>query len=99
MGKRLPTTPRSKIRQALRQAWLRSRERQAAIKRDKYTCQLCGAKQRMEHKEYVVKVQVHHLDGILDWNKLVDMVLASGLFCGPDKLQTLCEKCHAEHKK
>ncbi len=95
MGKRLPTTPRSKIRAALRQCWLRSRERQAAIKRDKYSCVKCHAKQS-KAKGREVKVNVHHLDGILDWDKLLDMILASGLFVGPDGLQTLCEKCHKE---
>lgn len=100
MGKRLLTTPRSKIRQALRQCWLRSRERLVALKRDKYTCQMpgCGKKQsRARGRE--VKVNVHHLDGILNWNELIDMVLASGLFIGPEGLQTLCEKCHHELKE
>jgi hypothetical protein len=32
MGKKLPYTPRSKVRAALRQLWLRSRERAAALK-------------------------------------------------------------------
>lgn len=31
MGKRLATTPRSQVRSALRQLWLRSRERRAAL--------------------------------------------------------------------
>ena len=35
MGKRLPYTPRSKIRNILRRyIWLRSRERAAALKRE-----------------------------------------------------------------
>ena len=92
-------TPRSRIRAALRQCWLRGRERAAAIQRDKYTCQICGVKQRMENKEYVVKVQVHHKKGILDWNKLINAVLASGLFTGPENLTTVCKKCHAEIKE
>ena len=42
MSKKLPTTPRSKVRAAIRQLWLRSRERAAALKRDNYTCQVCN---------------------------------------------------------
>lgn len=94
MGKRLPGTPRSKVRAALRQAWLRSRERQAALKRDHYTCQTCGAKQsKAVGRE--IKVNVHHKDG-MDWEHLLDLVYSSGLFCGPECLITLCEKCHHE---
>ena len=92
MSKRLPTTPRSKVRAALRQLWLRSRERQAAIKRDRYSCQECGIKQS-EAKGREVKVEVHHLDG-MNWEHLIDSVYESGLLCGPKYLQTLCKKCH-----
>ena len=46
MGKRLPYTPRSKIRNVLRRyVWLRSRERAAALKREKYSCMECKKKQ------------------------------------------------------
>ena len=59
MGKRLLITPNSKIKASLRQLFLRSRERAAAIKRDGYTCQVCGAKQsRAQGRE--VYVEVHH---------------------------------------
>ena len=34
MGKKLLTTPRSRVKAALRQVWLRSRERAAALKRE-----------------------------------------------------------------
>ena len=53
MGKRLEYTPNSKIRQALRQLWLRSRERASALKRDKYTCQICGDKGIMLHADHI----------------------------------------------
>ncbi len=99
MGKKSLTTPRSRIRAALRQVWLRGRERAAAIRRDCYTCQVCGVKQRMEKKQYVTKVQVHHKAGIMDWNEIIDFVLASGLFCSPDYLTTICEKCHQKIKE
>jgi 5-methylcytosine-specific restriction endonuclease McrA len=74
--------------------WLRSRERAAAIKRDKYTCQNlgCGKKQSVA-KGKEVKVQVHHIDG-MNWDALLDAVYASGLFCDPEHLITLCEDCH-----
>jgi len=97
MGKRLEYTPRSKIRAALRQLWLRSRERQAALKRDNYTCQVCNRKQSVaKGKEF--KVQVHHLDGVANWEKLIDLVYEH-LLCSPDSLVTVCKECHGkEHK-
>ena len=93
MGKRLPTTPRSRVRACLRQLWLRSRERAAARKRDGYTCQMhgCGKKQsRAKGKE--VYVEVHHIDGI-QWEKLIDLVYEM-LLCDPKDLITVCEDCH-----
>ena len=97
MGKKLLTTPRSRIQNALRQVWLRSRERAAAIKRDKYTCQRCGVKQsRAKGKE--VSVRVHHKNGI-DWTGVVDLVIER-ILPDPEELETLCCDCHdEEHKK
>ena len=92
MGRRLEYTPRSKIRAALRQLWLRSRERAAALKRDEYTCQCCGRKQsKAKGKEF--SVQVHHKDGIANWETLIDLVYEN-LLCNPKFLETLCKKCH-----
>jgi 5-methylcytosine-specific restriction endonuclease McrA len=89
---RKPTTPRSQVRSALRQLWLRSRERAAAIKRDKYTCQECGVKQsKAKGKE--VKVEIDHLDGI-EWEQMLDYVYRH-LLVSPDKLETVCKGCHA----
>jgi 5-methylcytosine-specific restriction endonuclease McrA len=94
MGKRLPYTPRSRIRSALRQVWLRSRERAAAIKRDHYTCQVCGRKQsKAKGREF--NVQVHHRAGIGDWEKVIDSVY-KGILCNPKDLETLCEECHSK---
>ena len=45
MGKKLPTTPRSRVRSALRKLWLSSRERSAALKREEYCCEVCSVKQ------------------------------------------------------
>lgn len=94
MGKKLEYTPNSKIRQALRQLFLRSRERGNAIKRDKYTCQKCKTKQsKAKGKEF--KVQVHHKEGILNWDELFKAI-RQYLLCNPDLLETLCEDCHEE---
>ena len=94
MGRKLPYTPNSKIRSALRQLWLRSRERLAALKRDEYTCVSCGKKQsRAKGKE--AKVQVHHRDGGIDWDKLIQLI-RERLLVPPELLETLCEDCHKE---
>ena len=90
--KKKPTTPRSKLRSALRQAWLRSRERQAALKRDGYCCVACGVKQSKARGREVA-VNVHHKDPI-NWTALLELIYQSGLMCGPDGLETLCVECH-----
>jgi predicted HNH restriction endonuclease len=89
---------RYRVRAALRNLWLRSSERASALKRDGYSCRQCGIKQsRAKGKE--VSVQVHHLEGIMDWDRIIDGVLNSGLFCGVDGLQTLCRDCHKKLKE
>jgi 5-methylcytosine-specific restriction endonuclease McrA len=94
MGKKLPNTPRSRVRSALRQLWLRSRERAAAIKRDKYTCQKCNRKQsKAKGQEFAV--QVHHKTGIANWEKVIDNIFEQ-ILCNPEHLETLCEECHGE---
>jgi 5-methylcytosine-specific restriction endonuclease McrA len=93
LGKKKLSTPRSKVKAALRLLWLRSRERAAAIKRDGYTCQCCGKKQsRAKGKE--VYVEVHHLSGI-KWDYLLNEVFRV-LLVDPERLQTLCKDCHKE---
>ena len=97
MGKKLEYTPNSRIRAALRQLWLRSRERAKRLKEDNYTCQGCGGKQTMtKGKEF--KVEVHHLKGVTNWDKLFEAV-REHLLCGVDKLETLCKKCHDKEAK
>ena len=92
MGKKLKSTPRSRVRSALRQLWLRSRERAAAMKRDQYTCQKCHRKQsKAKGKEF--SVHVHHKYGILNWDRLIDLVF-EGLLCDPSHLEVLCPDCH-----
>ncbi len=91
MGKRKPNTPRSQVRSALRRLWLRSRERQAALKRDKYTCQECGKKQSMA-KGKEIYVEVHHLNGI-KWEQIIDYIYRH-LLVDPKELETECVGCH-----
>ena len=94
--KKKPITPRSQVRAALRRLWLRSRDRAAAIKRDKYTCQRCGAKQsKAKGKE--VYVEVHHTAGIGNWDTVIDAVCAE-ILCPSEKLETLCKECHDKEK-
>ncbi len=99
MGKKLPNTPRSKIRQALRQLWLRSRERASALKREKYTCEVCKKKQsKAKGKEQ--KVEVHHIKPIeRDWELIIDLIYER-ILIDPKGLKILCPDCHdKEHKK
>ena len=91
--KRKKETPRSQIRSALRRLWLRSRERRAALKRDQYTCQDCGAKQS-KAKGQVVKVEVDHIEGI-EWTRVIDYIYRH-LLVDPKKLETVCVSCHAD---
>lgn len=99
MGKKLPYTPNSQIRSALRRLFLRSRERASAIKRDNYTCQECGKKQsRAKGKE--VYVEVHHEKPIdKDWEKMISCI-RKYLLVEPEKMKTLCKECHrVSHEK
>jgi predicted HNH restriction endonuclease len=97
MGKRLPTTPRSRVRNSLRMLFLRSRERAARIKMDGYTCQRCGVKQSKALGREV-RVEVHHRAGITDWESVIDAVYRE-ILVGPDGLETLCRDCHKEQRK
>jgi len=97
MGKRLPHTPNSRIRGALRNLWLRSRERASAIKRDNYTCQRCGRKQsKARGKEF--SVEVHHRAGVCNWDALISEIRRY-LLCDPAHLETLCKDCHKQEGK
>jgi len=91
-----PITPRGQIVSALRRLWLRSRERSAACKREKYTCQRCGAKQSTA-KGREVKIEVHHINGI-DWNGIAE-IIRERILVNPDNLEVVCKPCHKkEHK-
>ncbi len=93
MTRKLEYTPRSKVRSALRQLWLRSREHSKALKNANYTCERCGVKQsKAKGKE--VRVEVHHIYGI-DWEYIIDEIYKE-ILCSPVHLEVLCEKCHKE---
>lgn len=96
MGKRLASTPRSRVRSSLRALWLRSRERASAIKREHNTCEECGKKGSVA-KGKEVKIEVHHLEGI-EWDNIIDYVYRH-ILIHPDGLQVLCKECHAEEKQ
>lgn len=91
MPKRLPYTPRSRVRSALRQLFLRSRERAAVVKRDKNTCQACGVKGSVA-KGREVKIEVHHKQNI-DWEELINLVYER-LLVNPEGMICLCKDCH-----
>lgn len=90
--KRLETTPRGKVTSAIRQLFLRSRERARALKDAQYTCAACGIKQSVARGREV-KVQVHHREGIGNWQRVIDIIYEE-ILCSPDRLEVLCEACH-----
>ncbi len=93
MSKRLPYTPNSRITSALRQLWLRSRERAATIKRDDNTCSCCGRKgSKAKGKE--VSTHVHHKKSI-NWKKIIKVVRKE-LLADPKHLEVMCVDCHKE---
>ena len=92
MGKKLTYTPRSRVKSALRQLWLRSRERGNAVKRDENACQVCSKKGTKAKNKKRIDIQVHHIDGI-EWEELIDMVYKY-LLVHENKLECLCTDCH-----
>jgi predicted HNH restriction endonuclease len=89
--KRKPYTPASRIRNALRLLWLRSRERAEALKNTGYCCSVCGAKQSTA-KGREVKLQVHHVDGC-DWDGVIETIRKK-ILQTPDRLTPVCKPCH-----
>lgn len=97
MGKKQPNTPRSRVRSALRQLWLRSRERAAALKEASRTCSGCGVKASVA-KGREQAVEVHHLDGVGNWDKVINAVYEE-ILCHPSRLKVVCPDCHKkEHE-
>jgi len=89
MAKKKPNTPRSRIKNALRQLWLRSRERAAALKKSGYKCVDCGVKQSAA-KGKEVKLEVHH-EPKINWTGITQLIF--------DRLLNvpqvpLCKDCH-----
>lgn len=93
MSRKLPHTPASRIRSALRILWLRSRERNTALKNAGHACECCGVKASTA-KGRECKLEVHHRDGI-DWDGLCDLI-RSRVLHSPDRLAVLCKDCHAD---
>lgn len=94
INRKLPTTPRSRVRAALSQLFLRSRERAAAIKRTGNRCESCGAKFRPKATTNgpECRVTVHHLEGgAID--EVMDLIFKR-LLCDPARLKPLCGSCH-----
>ena len=86
-------TPRARIKGMLRQIFLRSGERAAAMKKTGYCCEKCGIKQSKK-KGQEVKLNVHHKQGISVWNEIIDLIYKHLLEC---ELEVLCVECH--HKE
>ncbi len=87
-------TPNSQIKSALRQLWLRSRERATVLKGNQYTCQCCGVKQSTA-KGREVKVNVHHRS-LISWLEIITYIRTNLL--EPEQT-TLCKACHKkEHE-
>ena len=93
MSKKLPTTPRSRIKNALRQVWLRSRERAACLKAARHCCERCGVHASVA-KGREQKIEVHHRRGIC-WDGIVDGVIAA-MLPDPSQLEAVCPACHAK---
>lgn len=85
-------TPKNRIVSTIRRLWLTSRERAQALKNGGYACNSCGVKQsKAKGKEQ--KIEVHHKDGVLNWDEIV-RVIQEQILCDPSKLECLCPKCH-----
>ncbi|MBU0978072.1 MAG: hypothetical protein KKD18_06650 [Nanoarchaeota archaeon] len=89
-------TKRAVIIHALRMLWLHSRERAAALKREKYICQTCGVKQSKK-KGHEQKIEVHHLEGIGNWDRVVE-IIREEILCDTDKLKVVCPDCHEKEE-
>ncbi len=91
MGAKKPYTPSSRIRQALRLLWLRSRERAEALKNTGHCCSVCGIHASVA-KGREVRIDVHHLDGC-QWQEVIDMI-RTRILQTPDRLAPVCKTCH-----
>lgn len=85
-------TSKTHIVRGLRLIWMRSKERGSALKRDDYSCVKCNVKQS-KAKGYEQKVEVHHKEGVANWDAIINAI-QTHLLCDPDDLETLCPECH-----
>ena len=92
MGIRKKETPRSKIKGVLRTLFLRSRERNAAVKAANNCCNKCGRK-GSKAKGREVSTEVHHKHGICNWDEII-CAIYKYLLCDPKYLEVLCKECH-----
>jgi len=97
MGKRSERTTNSQIRSALRMLFMKSRERAKAEKDGKYTCARCNAKKSVA-KGRVVKIEVHHKNGVSNWNEMYALIREQ-LLCNSSELEILCKDCHSRETK
>jgi len=89
--KRLPYTPTSVIKNALRRLWLHSREHSAALKLAGYRCAMCGVKQsRAKNKKQTI--EIHHIPGV-DWDGIIRLIRVH-LLMDTQHLKALCPECH-----
>ena len=97
MGKKLPNTPSSRIRSALHLLWMRSRERQNAVKIASNTCRGCGGKGRPKETKNGPKltIEVHHWRKQPDWERIFAIVREE-LLQTPEDYVCLCKKCHKD---
>jgi len=94
MGKKKPSTPRSRVTCAIRQLWLRSRERAKVLKDYDYRCSKCGVKQSTA-KGREVKLEVHH-NPVINWSGITDLIFER-ILNAPQV--PLCKECHKkEHE-
>ena len=85
-------TTDAQIRAALRQLFLRSRERSETLKAHNYACAICDGKQsKAAGREF--KVEVHHKQGVNNWKEIFK-VIRDNLLCEPEDMEVLCKECH-----
>jgi predicted HNH restriction endonuclease len=92
MGKKLPHTPSSQIRSALRRLWLRSRERHRALRDTGYKCACCGRKQS-KAKGHECTLEVHHKSGSAGLAEIEAFIRAT-LLVPAEQLRPMCPDCH-----
>lgn len=85
--------PKTKIVSATRRIWFYSPLRREALKRakvdDYYRCEKCFGLQE--------KVHIDHIEPcvpLTGWEGFDSFI--TRLFCEPDQLQVICEKCHSK---